>query len=171
MKYVALLLLILAPAVTAVSGLGAQASAALGGTVRDEVDGAPIGGATVSLVGGAAEVESNSDGFFILSGLLPGPVTFRVEAPGYSSVVQQVDLGDTVLEIIEVRLPRMEIVLRELLVRVGSSRAPEEREVRRSDRFKTALDFLAHSVAGVTVLPEGWRRGTGSGPLLRPTAR
>jgi hypothetical protein len=76
MRDVALLLLILADAVTAVSGLEAQARAALGGTVRDEVDGFPIGGATVSMVGGDAEVESSSDGFFILSGLLPGPVTW-----------------------------------------------------------------------------------------------
>jgi hypothetical protein len=167
MRYVALLLLlILADAVTAVSGLEAQARAALGGTVRDEVDGSPIGGATVSLVGGDAEVESSSDGFFVLSGLLPGPVTFRVRAPGYSSVVEQVDLGNTVLEIIQVQLPRMEIVLRELLVRVGPRRSPEEREVRSSDRFVTALDFLANSVPGVTVL-SGRGIGQGSGIRIR----
>jgi hypothetical protein len=167
MRYVALLLLVLSDAVTAVSGLEAQIRAAFGGTVRDEVDGSPIGGATVSLVGGDAEVESSSDGFFILSGLLPGPVTFRVQAPGYSSVVEQVDLGNTVLEIIQVQLPRMEIVLRELTVRVGSRRPPEEREVRSSDQFVTALDFLANSVPGVTVLPSGQGLGQGSAIRIR----
>jgi hypothetical protein len=167
MRYVAfLLLLVLADAVTAVSDIEAQARAALGGTVRDEVDGSPIGGAIVSLVEGDAEVESSSDGFFILSDLLPGPVTFRVQAPGYSSVVEKVDLGNTVLEIIQVQLPRMEIVLRELLVRVGSRRSLEEREVRSSDRFVTALDFLANDVPGVSVL-SGPGVGQGSGIRIR----
>ena len=164
MKYVTLLLLALSPAVTAVPDLEAQARTALGGTVRDDVDGAPIGGASVSVVGGGAEVESSDDGFFILSDLVPGPVTFRVEAPGYSSVVEQVDLGSTVLDIIEIRLPRVDIVLRELLVQVGANRPPEEREVRSEDRFNTALDFLANSVPGVTVLPSG---GVGQGSAIR----
>jgi len=165
MRYAALLLLALSPSITAASGLEAQDRAALGGTVRDDVDGAPIGGATVSLVGGAEGVESSDDGFFVLSGLIPGPVTFRVEAPGYSSVVEQVDLGNTVLDIIEIRLPRMEVVLRELLVRVGSGRSLEDREVKSSDRFRTALDFLANSVPGVTVLPSG--QGVGQGSVIR----
>jgi len=165
LRYVALLLLlIIADAVTAVSGIEAQARAALGGTVRDEVDGSPIGGATISLVGGDAEVESSSDGFFILSGLLPGPVTFRVQAPGYTSVVEKVDLGNTVLDIIQVQLPRMEIVLRELLVRLGPRSSPEEREVRSSNRFVTALDFLANDVPGVTVLSS---QGVGQGSGIR----
>jgi len=167
MRYVALLLLILADAVTAVSGLEAQVRAALGGTVSDEVDGAPIGGAAVSLVGGTAKVESSSDGFFILSDLLPGPITFRVEAPGYSSVVEQVALENTVLEIIQVKLPRIEVMLRELIVRVGPRRSPEEREVERRDRFKTALDFLTYGVPGVTVTPSGQGVGQGSGIRIR----
>ena len=167
MRYVTLLLLTLSPTVATVPALEAQAHAALGGTVRDDVDAPPIGGAIVSLVGGGAEVESSDDGFFILSDLIPGPVTFRVEAPGYSSVVEQVDLGSTVLDIIEIRLSRVEIVLREILVQVGRNRPPEEREVRSEYRFKTALDFLANSVPGVTVLPSGGVVGQGSGIRIR----
>ena len=167
MRYVTLLLLSLAPAAAAVSGVEAQDRAALGGTVRDDIDGAPIGGATVSLATGGTQVVTSDDGFFVLPDLLPGTVTFRVEAPGYSSVVEQVDLGSTVLDIIQVRLPRMAFVLRELLVQVGANRPPEEREVRSEDRFNTALDFLAHSVPGVTVLSGQGGVGQGSGIRIR----
>ena len=167
MRYVTLLLLTLSPAVATVPALEAQARAALGGTVRDDVDGAPIGGATVSLATGGAQVVTSDDGFFILPDLLPGPVTFRVEAPGYSSVVEQLDLGSTVLDIIEIRLPRMAFVLRELLVHVGANRPPQEKEVRSSERFITALDFLANSVPGVTVLSGQGGVGQGSGIRIR----
>ena len=166
MRYVTLVLLTLSSALTAASRLEAQSRAALGGTVRDDIDGNPIGSAIVSLVGGGPEVETSGDGFFILSDLLPGPITFRVEAPGYTSVVEQVDLGSTVLDIIEVRLSRVEVMLQEILVQVGKDRPPpEEKEVRREERFKTALDFLSNSVPGVTVLPSG--AGVGQGSAIR----
>ena len=164
MSRVSLLLLNLALIAGTVSGLDAQVSAAVGATVLDETDHAPIGGAVVSLIGSDVKVETGEDGFFLLTDLAPGPVTFRVEKPGYGSVVEQVDVGTAVLEIFEVFLPRIEIMLQELLVTAGSPAAFEERELRSDDRFQTALDLLANGVPGVSLSSVG---GLGIGTAIQ----
>jgi hypothetical protein len=147
------------------SVLEAQQSSAVVGVVRDETSGVPVEGATVTLVGREGEVVTTGDGLFYFPGLVPGPVTLRVARPGYITVTDDVDASEPGMVMFEVRLPQVNVVLQELFIERES--APVRRsqyEVQGHERFRTALDYLAYNVPGVTVSRSG---NLGQGASIR----
>jgi outer membrane receptor protein involved in Fe transport len=93
----------------------AQAPGRIVGRVVDAVQGAPISGAQVELVGGAAVVISALDGRFNLIGVPAGPATVRVRMIGYTAKVvsgiavrageatpQDISLEATTVEVAEI---------------------------------------------------------------------
>ncbi len=149
------------------SGLDAQDGRSIGGVVRDESSGLPVEGATVSLHGRGVEVVTAADGLFYFPDLPSGSVTLRVMKPEYITIVDDVYTEDSGLLAFEVLLPRVDVVLQDLFVQgEPSSRRPSNDEVQSDGRFRTALDFLAHNVPGVTVHRDG-RLGQGAAIRVR----
>lgn len=158
---------VLAP--TAPASLDAQTRGSVVGSVVDEADDAPLEGATISVLSTDLSAVTDEQGEFILPHVPLGQATVKVEQPGYSSVVQTVDVSRADVTFLQVRLPRMEALLREILVRTGRRPASGgvEAEVRRRDdgRSNTAADLLADRVPGVDVT---WGSGiVGQGAAIR----
>lgn len=149
----------------------AQARGSLVGTVVDESDGSPLEGAGVAVVESELRAEADEDGRFLLPDAPVGRLTLRVEHPGYSTVVQQVEVSRTDIAFLRVELPRLEAMLRELMVRGGRwdrSSGGSESEVRgRDDSSKTAADLLAEEVPGVEVRTALGSVGSGSAIRIR----
>lgn len=149
--------------------LEAQERGSLVGSVADEVTGEPLPGAVVSVASGDdARVEADADGEFVLPDLPVGDVSIRAEHPGYSAVVEQVEISASDVVFLRVQLPRVEAVLDELLVRGERERSLSQRlgDVRiRDDDSRTAADILAQEVPGVHVT---WGNGSvGSGATIQ----
>jgi outer membrane cobalamin receptor len=102
--------------------LGAASDSGASGTVLSS-DGAPIGGAAVTLSGNGPAVSAVSDlhGAFTFPHLAPGTYTLAVRAPGYNPIAArtvEVAAGDRTT--IELRLPRLQA---SSLTVIGSVRA------------------------------------------------
>lgn len=152
-----------------VGALEAQDRGSLVGSVADEVTGEPLPGAVVSVAGDDdARTEADAEGQFVLPDLPVGDVSIRAEHPGYSAVVEQVEVSANDVVFLRVQLPRVEAVLDELLVRGERERPLSQRlgDVRvRDDDSRTAADLLAQEVPGVHVT---WGSGSvGSGATIQ----
>lgn len=152
-----------------VGTLEAQDRGSLVGSVADEVTGEPLPGAVVSVASGDdARAEADADGQFVLPDLPVGDVSIRAEHPGYSAVVEQVEISASDVVFLRVQLPRVEAVLDELLVR-GERERPLSQRLDDvgvlDDESRTAADLLAQDVPGVHV---SWGDGAvGSGATIR----
>lgn len=153
-------------------GAEAQARGSLVGTVVDAGDGASLEGVTVSIANTDIDAQTDEEGKFLLPDVPVGQLTVRIENPGYSTVVEQVDISSTDISFLRVQLPRMEAMLRQLLVRSErrSSEGGAEVEIRRDDRddsSKTAADLLAEQIPGVEVGQPQGIVGSGTGIRIR----
>src|SRR5919106_4312225 len=63
----------------------AQDVGTIAGVVTDQVTGAPLGGARVTVPGTRFTVTTGPDGRFVIDGVPTGPVTVRVIRIGYGS--------------------------------------------------------------------------------------
>jgi hypothetical protein len=113
------------------------------GIVIDELSGAPIVGATISLMGRRDTTTADQDGFFVLDELAVGPAQLRVDFPGYSTSVEQVEIAADSLKAVEVRLLPIAATLDELKITAHRGRANAVAEVRPDVGSLTAADLLA----------------------------
>lgn len=146
----------------------AQDLGSVSGTVTDEVTGEPLDDATVSLQEVGATLETDDAGRFESPHLPSGTVTLRVKKPGYSTVVELVEVSSDRSPDLEIQLPRMEAVLQELFVRGLSAGAGGQVYIVESEeRHETAVDLLIDQVPAVRVNRSGGGVGTGSSIQIR----
>jgi hypothetical protein len=141
-----------APAALLPLSVAAQGKAVLQGLVADE-SGRLISSATITLMGSGIETRSEADGAFTFPEAPLGRVLLRVRAPGYPTVVEQVDVTQDSI-FVPVFLPDAVVVLDELLVTTPRTGTPNVAQA------QTAADLLTVHVpslrAGTTfVQPRG----------------
>src|SRR5438876_2968980 len=82
---------LVAALILSLPAFGQRSTATLSGTVTDQT-GAVVPGAQVTATavatGAATTTQANSEGFYILTGLLPGVYRLRVENPGFQAYSQ-----------------------------------------------------------------------------------
>jgi len=149
--------------------LEAQDSGFLVGIVVDELSGQPLEGAKVSLLGGRPEAVTDEHGQFLLEGVPVGTFKLRFEAPGFMSIVEEMELSAVFLQ---VRLSPVAAVLDELLVIAGRSRPSTPRgELKAPTGGGSGLSVLdlLERVPGV-VVNRGGALGTGAYVYIRGVA-
>ena len=141
------------------AGLEAQAPGSFSGSVVDDLNGAPLFGAVVSLPKAGLQATTDANGLFSMAGVPTGPQEVKFEAHGYVGVVERIVVADA--DFMQVRLDPMAAVLDEIMVMAG--RAPSTRVSARAARTRdpqrpwhSALDLLESQIPGVVV-----RRGGG----------
>jgi hypothetical protein len=108
-----------------VSGAAAQ-TAALRGLVVDAADRRPLQGATVTVVGGAAQALTDSSGRFTIRELTPGLASVEVTLIGYRAALEaEVVLQTSRPTYVEFRLERQAIELEGLVVGAPAFRVPD----------------------------------------------
>lgn len=130
-------------------GAAAQEPVApLQGVVVDEAAWTPVGAATLTLVGSGVQTQSLTNGTFAFSSVPLGNVSVRVEAPGYMSIVQEVEVRSGRVAFVQFALPSVHAVLDEILVvgRRGEASASLSEP-------KTAADLLAGKIPSVLSNP------------------
>ena len=125
------------------ASVAAQEQAILWGVVSDAVTGEIVDSAAVTLVGTGIETRT-ADGIFEFPDAPLGLVTVRVQAPGYPAVVEEVEMTPGAVRIMQVVLPSVDAVLRELLVVPATNTAG-------SDGAGSAADLLARKVLGINM--------------------
>ena len=138
------------------ASVAAQEQAILWGVVSDAVTGEIVDSAAVTLVGTGIETRT-ADGIFEFPDAPLGLVTVRVQAPGYPAVVEEVEMTPGAVRIMQVVLPSVDAVLRELLVVPATNTAG-------SDGAGSAADLLARKVLGIN-MTEG-NVGVHENPIL-----
>jgi outer membrane receptor protein involved in Fe transport len=133
---------------TQVASGAAQQAAPLQGVVVDQAEWTPVAGARLTLVGTEIQTESLANGTFAFETAPFGTVSVRVDAPGYTSIVQEVEVREGRVAFVQFLLPSLGAVLDEILV-VGPrpARVPQIAEPR------TAADLLAGKIPGVLSNP------------------
>ena len=143
------------PALAPSSVLSAQESASLAGVLVSDASGQLLRDGIVSLVGSSIRTTTDARGQFVIEGLPVGAIRVRFEAPGYVSVVEDVDIS--VGAYYRVPLSPVDAVLDAILVRAGRRQAPDhdgaqtvtvDEEV---DGWRSILDLLDDQVPGVVV--------------------
>jgi hypothetical protein len=117
--------------------------AVLQGVVTDEVSGVGIASARVTLVASGVEVRTNADGIFSFNAVPSGHLSVRAQAPGYPAVVEEITVAPDAVIFVQIRLPTVPEVLRELLVVAPAPDAAATRDAR------TAADLLALQIPGI----------------------
>jgi hypothetical protein len=150
------------------SPLVGQELGVLGGVVVDEITGQPLPGAVISLPRIGTRVVAGQNGQFLLEGVPVGAVDLRLEASGYMTVVEQVELS--AVHFVQVRLTPVRAVLDTILVIAG--RRPTRRDadvvVRKdAEPWRSVLDLLEDQVPGVVVRRDGGNIGTGAAIYFR----
>lgn len=140
-------------------GLEAQAPGSFSGSVVDDLNGAPLFGAVVSLPKAGLQATTDANGLFSMAGVPTGPQEVKFEAHGYVGVVERIVVADA--DFMQVRLDPMAAVLDQIMVMAGrapsagvSTRAVRARDPQRP--WQSALDLLESQIPGVVV-----RRGGG----------
>jgi outer membrane receptor protein involved in Fe transport len=123
----------------------AQERVLLAGVVADEVTSTPVASAKVTLIGTDLEVLSLANGTFAFEDAPLGPVTVRVQAPGYATMAQEVVVREEAVVFVQFILPGVQALLDEILV-VGrrSATTPSISETR------TAADLIAGQIPGIS---------------------
>jgi hypothetical protein len=116
----------------------APARARLEGVVVDALTGQPVESATVTLLGAGSGLTTAREGTFAFD-VTQGPVILHVTAPGRSSVLVDLEVGDAP-DPIRIALSSFAVTLSELLVQTRA----EPRRPR--DDARTAADLLAEEV-------------------------
>lgn len=145
--------------------VSAQVGASLAGVMVSDVSGEPLSGGHVSLVGADLRVDTGERGEFLIEGLPAGPIRVRFDAPGYVSVVEDVEVS--VGAFFRVPMRPVDAVLDEILVRArrrpGRDEGQPVRVDRDGDEWKSVLDLLDQQVPGVVVHRSG---GLGGGAYV-----
>lgn len=136
--------------------LQAQARGSVVGIVLDDRNGRPVVGATVALVGSRLSAQANEAGEFMFPDVPAGILAVRIEHPGYGTIVEQIRIEPDGVADLQVALPPLAVVLRELLVQGRRSDTPQpgasitEVSPGRHSGF-TAADLLAAHVPGLAM--------------------
>ncbi|MSR36425.1 MAG: hypothetical protein EXR95_07250 [Gemmatimonadetes bacterium] len=149
------------------AALAAQDRGSLSGIVRDVLDGTPVRGAEVAILGTHLKAKTSASGAFDFSSAPVGLLNVRVELGGYISLVEQVALAAAEPGTMEVRLLPIAVVLQEFFVngRRGSSTGYSITEVDvKLDAYRTAADVLAANFPGLQM---NGNRGVGTGTSVR----
>lgn len=126
----------------------AQETAPLQGIVVDQAAWTPVAQATLTLVGTEIRTQSLANGTFAFATAPLGTVAVRVDAPGYTSIVQEVEVREGRVAFVQFLLPSLGAVLDEILVEGRRpARVPQIAEPR------TAADLLAGKIPGVLSNP------------------
>ena len=145
--------------------LGAQARGVLVGVVVDGTNGASLAGAIVSVTNTDFKTVSDENGGFVVSDLSAGEITLRAELPGYSSVVEKIEVTPAEVGLVQIRLGRVEVILEELVVvaqRASSRSGSSVAEIlTNTDDTRTAVDLLAEKVPGLEIRGHDGALGTG----------
>jgi hypothetical protein len=142
-RFASLLALLLSASTYQTASAAAPRQAVLQGVVTDEVSGAGIASATVTLVASGTQTRTNADGIFTFADVRPGRFSVRAQAAGYPSVVEEIEIGADAVLFVQIRLPSVPTVLRELLVVAPEPDAAAGRDAR------TAADLLALQLPGI----------------------
>ena len=132
---------------SAFSPVAAQEDVRLAGVVADERTSTPVASAKVTLVGTEIEATSEANGTFAFSDVPDGPVSVRVEADGYPTMVQEVVVQEGAVVFVQFVLPSVHAFLDEILV-LGRSTEPTTLE-----EARTAADLLVGQLPGASVSP------------------
>lgn len=102
----------------------AQTQGVVSGVVTEAVDGLPLGGVTVALVGTALRAITTPDGHYAIARVPAGPGVLRVSLLGYRTEERRFLVGEGDSVAVDVRLQSEPIQLSTLVVE-GVSRGPE----------------------------------------------
>jgi hypothetical protein len=159
---------LLAVAMVAASGVHAQEPATLSGVVVDDYTGAPVADAVIALSGRTNRAVTDASGWFLLDQLPVGTHELRFEAPGYASVVEELELSEA--EFLQVRLTPLTAVLDEILVIAGRPRRTDDPPGRPiaidGEPWRSVLNLLEDQVPGVVVRRRG-ALGAGAAIFIR----
>lgn len=133
-----------ATAIWSAPPLSAQEAAPLQGFVVDEFTGEVIVSAHVSIVGTEMDTRTDAAGTFAFADPPPGEISIRVQADGYPTLVDNVEVRPDEIVFMHFLLPQVQIMLGELLV-VG--RAIRDDNLRYAEA-QTAADLLSRQVPG-----------------------
>jgi len=146
-----------------------QDPGAIMGVIVDEDSLLPIGGGEVVVVGRAEVARSTSDGIFATAAIPPGKVTFRLSAPGYLTLVEEVEVSEGETVYLQFALTKLSTVLEGILAygRDGGSEGSALAENRGREHSRTAADLLAAQVPGLIVGSASGAVGSGSRVNIR----
>ena len=134
-----------------------QQSGSLAGIVLDDLSGSPVREARIVLRSLGVDVETDATGQFLFEGVPLGTVEVRFEAPGYVSVVEEIEMSEA--EFLQVRLSPMAVALDEVLVLTGRTprRAPQDPAQLNHDggTWRSVLNLLEDQVPGIVVRRRG----------------
>lgn len=141
---VAILVALCETAIWSAPPLSAQEEAPLQGFVVDELTGEVITSAHVSIVGTEMDTRTDAAGTFAFADPPPGEISIRVQADGYPTLVDNVEVRPDEVVFMHFLLPQVQVMFGELLV-VG--RASRDNNLRYSEA-QTAADLLSRQVPG-----------------------
>jgi TonB-dependent starch-binding outer membrane protein SusC len=139
----------------------AQQERAIHGVVADESTWRPVSAARVTLVETGVETRTGDNGTFVFPNPPLGRVSIRVEAPGFPTMVEEVEVTADASLFVQFILPNVHAVLDEIFVLARSNRPQSG-----SAEAVTAADLLAMEVRGV-LGNSGMVGADGSAMMLR----
>jgi TonB-linked SusC/RagA family outer membrane protein len=162
----------------ATSGVAAQ-QATIAGRVTDGLSGQPVAAAQVTAVGSNLGAQTNSDGRYIVRGVMPGTLTVRVLSIGYAEDSQEVTVtagqtatADFVVRPVPIALAPIVTTAtgEQRRVEVGNAIAQvNASEVVQTRAISNMGDLLTARAAGVTVWG-GTQTGAGTRIRIRGTS-
>ncbi|OUX31348.1 MAG: hypothetical protein CBE24_05365 [bacterium TMED264] len=129
-----------------------QSTATISGFIRDDASGEPISYANVFLSNSSIGSASNSDGYFVISGIPLGPVEINATMIGYAVFKEQIDLSSAESVRLEIRLKEEAIKGTEVLVT-----AERQKFERSMESSQIALDLREINSAPAFVEPDVFR--------------
>ena len=145
----------------------AQDTGTVLGTVLDATSLDPLEGARVEFLEQDVSAVTDAEGRFVFADVPVGDVTLRALSGGYGTVVESLPVTMLEVALIQFQLPRIEVLLDAILVRVGGkerSRGHSEALVEGGTSASlTAADLVAHKVPGLVVT----RGASGAGARIR----
>lgn len=144
----------------------AQDGTGLMGLVLDEEDLLPISGALVTVRGQGLEVRTDEEGRFALDLVRSGMLDVRVEAAGYASIVEPLEIVSGEVSLVHFHLRPVAALLEGLIVGARSatdrSRGHTEHGIVPGERMdRTAADMLLSRVPGLSARRADGATGTG----------
>ncbi len=150
--------------------LCSQETASLVGMVLDQEDLRPLPGALVSLPESPHRTRTDAEGRFELVNVPGGDLLIRVEAEGYVTFVETLEVAPMEESLVHFHLNRLSAVLKELMVEVPGLQNRDQGHAETvisgiGGSQRSAADLLKSNVPGVTVrTPQG---GAGMGVRIR----